>query len=109
MGSEQLRILGLGLLATVGRPLHLIRALLGAPCWCCSHLSSSPWHGFCCCSVPSRRADGWMARRADGGSSWGARLDPLADKLMIGLPLIWLAAQHSCRSGRSGCCWRANC
>ena len=37
-------------------------------------------------------ADGWMARRADGGSSWGARLDPLADKLMISAPLIWLAA-----------------
>ena len=37
-------------------------------------------------------ADGWMARHADGGTSWGARLDPLADKLMISAPLIWLAA-----------------
>jgi CDP-diacylglycerol--glycerol-3-phosphate 3-phosphatidyltransferase len=39
-------------------------------------------------------ADGWMARRADGGSSWGARLDPLADKLLISAPLIWLAADQ---------------
>ncbi len=36
--------------------------------------------------------DGWMARRAGGGSSWGARLDPLADKLLLVAPLLWLAA-----------------
>ena len=35
--------------------------------------------------------DGWMARRAGGGSSWGARLDPLADKLLLVAPLLWLA------------------
>ncbi len=40
----------------------------------------------------SDAADGWLARRADGGSSWGARLDPLADKLLISAPLIWLAS-----------------
>ena len=39
-------------------------------------------------------ADGWMARKADGGSSWGAKLDPLADKLLISAPLIWLAAER---------------
>lgn len=39
-------------------------------------------------------ADGWMARKAGGGSSWGARLDPLADKLLISAPLIWLAADQ---------------
>ena len=37
-------------------------------------------------------ADGWLARRAGGGSSWGARLDPLADKLLIAAPLVWLAS-----------------
>jgi|TARA_B100000959_G_scaffold62255_1_gene65657 CDP-diacylglycerol--glycerol-3-phosphate 3-phosphatidyltransferase len=36
--------------------------------------------------------DGWLARRAGGGSSWGARLDPLADKLLLAAPMIWLAS-----------------
>ena len=40
----------------------------------------------------SDAADGWLARRSGGGSSWGARLDPLADKLLIAAPLIWLAS-----------------
>ena len=39
--------------------------------------------------------DGWMARRAGGGSSWGARLDPLADKLLLVAPLLWLAANRT--------------
>ncbi len=39
--------------------------------------------------------DGWMARRAGGGSSWGARLDPLADKLLIAAPLLWLSADQT--------------
>lgn len=38
-------------------------------------------------------ADGWLARRAGGGSVWGARLDPLTDKILISAPLLWLAAQ----------------
>ena len=41
----------------------------------------------------SDAADGWLARRAGGGSTWGARLDPLADKLLISAPLIWLASE----------------
>ena len=40
----------------------------------------------------SDAADGWLARRAGGGSSWGARLDPLTDKMVIVAPLLWLAA-----------------
>ena len=32
------------------------------------------------------------SRRAGGGSSWGARLDPLTDKVLIAAPLLWLAA-----------------
>ena len=28
-------------------------------------------------------ADGLLARRAGGGSAWGARLDPLTDKILI--------------------------
>ena len=38
--------------------------------------------------------DGWLARRSGGGSVWGARLDPLTDKILISAPLIWLGATH---------------
>ena len=38
-------------------------------------------------------ADGMLARRGGGGSVWGARLDPLTDKILISAPLLWLAAQ----------------
>ena len=41
----------------------------------------------------SDAADGALARRAGGGSVWGARLDPLTDKSLISAPLIWLAAR----------------
>ncbi|QPN63508.1 CDP-alcohol phosphatidyltransferase family protein [Synechococcus sp. CBW1004] len=41
----------------------------------------------------SDAADGWLARRAGGGSVWGARLDPLTDKILISAPLLWLASQ----------------
>ncbi len=37
-------------------------------------------------------ADGLLARRAGGGSAWGARLDPLTDKILITAPLLWLGA-----------------
>ncbi len=40
----------------------------------------------------SDAADGALARRAGGGSVWGARLDPLTDKILIAAPLLWLAA-----------------
>ena len=36
--------------------------------------------------------DGWLARKADGGTVLGARLDPLADKIMISAPFIWLTS-----------------
>ncbi len=40
----------------------------------------------------SDAADGWLARRAGGGSVWGARLDPLTDKILFLAPLLWLGA-----------------
>ena len=43
----------------------------------------------------SDAADGWLARRAGGGSSWGARLDPLTDKVLIAAPLLWLASTET--------------
>nr|YP_002048779.1 CDP-diacylglycerol-glycerol-3-phosphate 3-phosphatidyltransferase [Paulinella chromatophora]ACB42569.1 CDP-diacylglycerol-glycerol-3-phosphate 3-phosphatidyltransferase [Paulinella chromatophora] len=38
-------------------------------------------------------ADGALTRRAGISSTWGARIDPLADKLLVLAPLIWLAHQ----------------
>ena len=43
----------------------------------------------------SDAADGALARRAGGGSVWGARLDPLTDKILILAPLLWLGAAGS--------------
>jgi CDP-diacylglycerol--glycerol-3-phosphate 3-phosphatidyltransferase len=40
-------------------------------------------------------ADGVLARRGGGGSAWGARLDPLTDKILISAPLLWLGAAGS--------------
>ncbi len=39
----------------------------------------------------SDMADGYLARKAGGGTIWGARLDPLADKILLVAPLIYLA------------------
>ena len=37
-------------------------------------------------------ADGFFARKAGDSSDWGARLDPLADKILILAPLLWLSS-----------------
>ncbi len=37
--------------------------------------------------------DGWLARYAGGGSRFGAIMDPLADKLLVVGPIIWLCKQ----------------
>ena len=37
--------------------------------------------------------DGYLARKSGGGSLWGARVDPLADKILLSAPLIWLASK----------------
>lgn len=42
----------------------------------------------------SDAADGWLARRSGGGSVWGARLDPLTDKILISAPLLWLGSSQ---------------
>ena len=34
--------------------------------------------------------DGWVARRTNSLSKWGAQFDPLADKVMVLVPLLWL-------------------
>ena len=40
-------------------------------------------------------ADGFLARKAGGGSTWGARFDPLADKISLIAPLIFLVRNFS--------------
>ena len=75
--------------------LTLFRAVLGAPVLLAlaAEQLSTAWV-LLVLGALSDWADGWMARKADGGSSWGARLDPLADKLLISAPLIWLASEQ---------------
>jgi CDP-diacylglycerol--glycerol-3-phosphate 3-phosphatidyltransferase len=88
MNAAQCRRLADGL--TVGRAalgLPLILALSGG------------WNGVAWWLLLlgglSDAADGWLARRAGGGSVWGARLDPLTDKILILAPLLWLGAAGS--------------
>lgn len=72
---------------TVGRALiglPLILALAGGQ-------EALAW-GLLLLGGLSDGADGWLARRAGGGSVWGARLDPLTDKILVSAPLLWLAA-----------------
>ena len=38
--------------------------------------------------------DGWLSRKADGGTVFGLTLDPLADKVMLLAPLLWLSSQN---------------
>jgi len=75
--------------------LTLLRAILGAPLLVLLASEQQSWAWLLLLiGALSDWADGWMARKADGGSSWGAKLDPLADKLLISAPLIWLAAER---------------
>ena len=37
--------------------------------------------------------DGCLSRKADGGTAFGATIDPLADKVMLTAPLLWLSSQ----------------
>jgi CDP-diacylglycerol--glycerol-3-phosphate 3-phosphatidyltransferase len=85
IGSLKLRRLADGL--TVGRALlglPLILALAGGQLalgwWLLLLAGLSDW------------ADGVLARQAGGGSEWGARLDPLTDKILIAAPLLWIGA-----------------
>jgi len=38
--------------------------------------------------------DGWAARKGGGGSNWGAQADPLADKIILLAPIIWLVQNN---------------
>jgi CDP-diacylglycerol--glycerol-3-phosphate 3-phosphatidyltransferase len=83
--SLRLRRLADGL--TVGR------ALLGLPLILALSANQLAWAWWLLLlGGLSDWADGLLARRAGGGSAWGARLDPLTDKILIAAPLLWLGA-----------------
>ncbi|RCL53608.1 MAG: CDP-alcohol phosphatidyltransferase family protein [Synechococcus sp. MED-G71] len=86
MTAQQLRRLADAL--TVGR------ALLGLPMLVALQQGAPPlaWVLLLLGGL-SDGADGWLARRAGGGSAWGARVDPLTDKILITAPLLWLGQQ----------------
>ena len=83
-------------LRSLANGLTLGRGLLGLPLLLALEhgLSQLAWL-LLLLGAASDAADGWLARRAGGGSSWGARFDPLTDKLLITAPLLWLGAQGS--------------
>ena len=73
--------------------LTVLRALLGLPLLLVLQAGWG-WLGWLLllAGALTDAADGWLARRAGGGTAWGARLDPLSDKLLICAPLLLLAA-----------------
>ena len=85
---------GEGILRRLADWLTLGRALLGLPLLLAlgTGRSGLAWLLLLLGGL-SDVADGWLARRAGGGSVWGARLDPLTDKILVAAPLLWLAAR----------------
>ena len=73
--------------------LTIARAVVGLPLFVALSLGQA-WLAWWLLLLGgfSDAADGWLARRAGGGSVWGARLDPLTDKILILAPLLWLGA-----------------
>jgi CDP-diacylglycerol--glycerol-3-phosphate 3-phosphatidyltransferase len=82
-----------GRLRALADGLTVLRGVLGLPLLVALQ---QRWEGFAWVLLLlgglSDAADGWLARRGGGGSVWGARLDPLTDKLLISAPLLWLGA-----------------
>jgi CDP-diacylglycerol--glycerol-3-phosphate 3-phosphatidyltransferase len=73
--------------------LTLLRALLGLPLLLALAAGREPLAWFLLLlGGLSDAADGALARRAGGGTVWGARLDPLTDKILVSAPLIALVA-----------------
>jgi len=74
--------------------LTVLRGLLGLPLLVALQLGwgGVAW-GLLLIGGLSDAVEGWLARRSGGGSVWGARLDPLTDKLLVCAPLLWLASQ----------------
>ena len=88
MNAAQVRRLADGL--TVGRAVIGLPLIVALSAGC----SALAWWLLLLGGL-SDAADGALARRAGGGSVWGARLDPLTDKILILAPLLWLGSQGS--------------
>ena len=86
--------LGVPVLRRLADLLTIGRALLGLPLLLAlsAGYSGLAW-GLLLLGGLSDAADGALARSAGGGSVWGARLDPLTDKILISAPLLWLGAE----------------
>jgi len=86
--------MGVPVLRRLADLLTIGRALLGLPLLLAlsAGYAGLAW-GLLLLGALSDAADGALARRAGGGSVWGARLDPLTDKILISAPLLWLAAR----------------
>ena len=51
---------------------------------------------FLLAGVLTDALDGWLARKSiNGPSEWGARTDPLADKLLLLGPVLWLSVNRT--------------
>jgi CDP-diacylglycerol--glycerol-3-phosphate 3-phosphatidyltransferase len=85
--------LGVPVLRRLADLLTIGRALLGLPLLLALSAGYSGLAWGLLLGGLSDAADGALARSAGGGSVWGARLDPLSDKILISAPLIWLAAR----------------
>ncbi|WP_250397999.1 CDP-alcohol phosphatidyltransferase family protein [Synechococcus sp. MU1651] len=80
-------------LRSIANGLTVARAVAGFPLILALQFGCQGWAWWLLLLAGlSDAADGWLARRAGGGSSWGARLDPLTDKVLIAAPLLWLAS-----------------
>ena len=80
-------------LRSIANGLTVARAVAGLPLVIALQLGWQGWAWWLLLLAGlSDAADGSLARRAGGGSSWGARLDPLTDKVLIAAPLLWLAS-----------------
>ena len=86
--------MGVPVLRRLADLLTIGRALLGLPLLLAlsAGYAGLAW-GLLLLGALSDAADGALARSAGGGSVWGARLDPLTDKILISAPLIWLAVR----------------
>ena len=74
--------------------LTIIRFFLGLPIIICLSysLDLTAWLLFIVGGLTDW-LDGFLARLSGGGTSYGAKLDPLADKILVISPLIWIASK----------------
>ncbi len=87
-------------LRTVANGLTMFRGLLAMPLLLVLEGGWGWWAwGLLMFAAATDAVDGWMARRGGGGSAWGARLDPLCDKIFLLAPLLWLAGQGAGATG----------